>query len=451
MESHPRRLFLKGAPAQVETSATVLQEIFTLWDSRVLAYGDFLFASAIARTTDGVWKNVFTSIWPLHKAEKRHTLRYDYGDFIISQGLFSLNDAKATLTSVVEKEQLALPDLPTIRLRASLHPGSSRYFWRSDSRTYPLDFPLFDYRFNVDSSCKAMPPQLAIWTSQLPLYPSGHAAIEDLLDTRLGDDRAYEGVLSALAPDYRGRISGIRLLNNGISVEVFCLEEHDISRLGGKLYCEDSQGNRLMQDLVFDKARTGFVSTNTFPRRLVVVLFSKIEQDLVDERVFDSAIPFRPKDLTIEEVEQNVETLIAGGESDSVEFKSQIPSKQEAIAITAVAFANQKGGRIFIGVEDEGQIVGFNLPNAKDTLTNILRDRCEPSVEFDVQPVNVRGKSIFMITVSEGKDKPYQVRGKGFYVRMQGTNRLVTRYELDEFYNFRKGNIGFGVPSFSEY
>jgi predicted HTH transcriptional regulator len=32
--------------------------------------------------------------------------------------------------------------------------------------------------------------------------------------------------------------------------------------------------------------------------------------------------------------------------------------KQEAIAVTAVAFANQKGGRIFIGVENDGQIIG---------------------------------------------------------------------------------------------
>ena len=60
------------------------------------------------------------------------------------------------------------------------------------------------------------------------------------------------------------------------------------------------------------------------------------------------------------------------------------------------------------------------------------------------------GKAVLMVTVTEGKDKPYQVKGKGFYVRMQGTNRLVTRYELDEFYQFRSG-FAFGVPSLPDY
>ena len=446
-----RRRLLKAAPTQVETSASVLRELFCLWDSRASLYGDFLFASALAKTTDGIWKNVFTYFKPLHKAEKSPPLSYDYRDFIIAQRCFSLHDAKAILTRIVETERLELPGLPSVRLLAFLYPGSSRHFWRSDARTYPVDFPFFDYRFSIDQSHKAPLPQSAVWTSQLPLYPSGHTAIEDLLHTRLGDDRAYEGVLSALVPDYRGRISGIRLLNNGIAVQISCPEEQDTSALGAKLFCQDSQGNRLIQDLEFNETKTAFVPTSTFPRRLVVILFSKIDHDLVDERVFDAAIPFRPTDLTIEEVEQNVENLIAGGESDSVEFKSQIPQRQEAIAITAVAFANQKGGRIFIGVEDDGQIIGCNTPNTKDALTNILRDRCEPSIEFDIQQVTVLAKSVLMVTVTEGRDKPYQVKGRGFYVRMQGTNRLVTRYELDEFYRFRAGSFGFGSSSLPEY
>jgi Putative DNA-binding domain len=378
-------------------------------------------------------------------------LKCDYGDLIISQGLQSLADTKATLTSIVEKEQLSLPNLPAVRLLAFLHQGSSHYFWRSDARNYPVHFPFFDYHFAVDQSCKALPPSSAVWAHHLPLYPSGRVAIEDLLHTRLGDDRSYEGVLAALAPDYRGKISGIRVLNSGISVQIVCPQGQDISILAAKLYCEDSQGSRVMKDLEFDDSRTAFLPTTGFPRRLVVVLFSKISHELIDERVFDSDIPFRPADLTIEEVEQNVENLIAGGESDSVEFKSQIPQKQEAIAITAVAFANQKGGRIFIGVENDGQIIGYSVPNAKEALTNILRDRCEPSLEFEIQQITVLGKAVLMITIMDGKDKPYQVKEKGFYLRMQGTNRLVTRYELDEMYRLKSGNFGFGVPSFPEY
>src|SRR6266481_1272868 len=95
---YARRLYLKAAPTHVEMSVSVLKELFTLWDSRASSYGDFLFASALAKTTDGIWKNVFTSLQPMHKAEKQGEFKHDYGDFIISRGLFSLRDAKATLT-----------------------------------------------------------------------------------------------------------------------------------------------------------------------------------------------------------------------------------------------------------------------------------------------------------------------------------------------------------------
>src|SRR5206468_3654390 len=119
-----------------------------------------------------------------------------------------------------------------------------RYYWRSDSRNYPVNFPFFDYHFSVDQSCKASIPGSAVWAPNLPLYPSGRVAIEDLFRTRLGDDRAYEGVLTALVPDYRGKISRIHLLNKGISVQVVCPPGAEPSALKAKLYSEDAHGIR---------------------------------------------------------------------------------------------------------------------------------------------------------------------------------------------------------------
>lgn len=424
-----RRLALKSAPTQVETTVSILQELFSLWHSRATSYGDVLYSTALAKI-DQTWRNVFTFFRPRHRCEQiPQAFKYDYHDFTISQGLISLQEAKDILIRVAETEQLSIPQLPAVRLLAFLYTGSSsRYYSRSDARNYPVNFPFFDYHFTVDQSCKALPPGSAVWVPTLPLYPSGRVAIEDLFRTRLGDDRAYEGVLTALVPDYRGKLSRIHLLNNGISVQVVCPPGGE-SALKAKLYFEDAHGSRVMKDLEFDDSRAAFVEANAFPRHLVVVLFSKKNGELIDERVFDAQLPFRPADLTIEEVEQTIENLIRGGESDTIEFKSQIPQRHEAIAATAVAFANQNGGKIFIGVENDGQIVGFSAPGAKDTVTNILRDRCEPVLRFETQEVLVLGKNIIVVTIFQGEDKPYQVKEKGFYLRMQGTNRLMTRYE----------------------
>jgi hypothetical protein len=432
---------------QTEIAKTGLKELFDLWDSRAALYREVMYSSALLCGPDNVWRNVFTFFQPLHKRELRGTsLGADYGTFRLAQGLLCLEDVKKTLTEVAEKGQLSLPNQPAVGLKASLHPGSSRHFWRGDAKSYPVHFPLFEYRFGIEQSDKASAPQGTVWAPNLPLYPSGHVAIEELFFTRLGNNSAYDGVLSALVPDYRGKIAEIRLLNDGAAIRVECLAGSDIKDLAGKFYCEGYHGNRSTEDLEFDDAGKAFASTKGFPRHFVAALFSKPSEDLIDERAFDAGSPYLPGDLTIEEVEKDIENLVKGGESDTIEFKSQIPKNQEAIAIAAVAFANQKGGTILVGVENEGQVVGSFAENAKETLTNILRDRCEPPLEFAIQEAIVQGKPIFVVTVPHGKDKPYQVRDRGFYFRTGATNRLVTRYELDEIYGAKSGSLSFGSP-----
>ena len=435
--------------AQIEPTKAALKELFDLWDSRVASYREILYSSVVLRNADEIWRNVFTYFQPLHKCEQRSTsLKADYGNFKINQGLLTLQEVKDVLTGVAEKEQMALPNQPPVGIQAFLHRRSSRSFWRGDALTYPVFFPFYEYRFGVEQSFKAVPPQSIVWAPDLPLYPSGRVAIEDLLHTRLGDDRAYEGVLSALVPDFRGKIAEIRLLNKGVVVRVMCLAGGTMKDLAGKLYCEGYYGSRVNMNLEFDDHGMAFAPSKEFPRHLVVVLLSKADGDLIDERIFDAGSPYLPSDLHIEDVEQDVENVVKGGESDSVEFKSQIPQKQEAIAVTAVAFANRNGGRIFVGVENDGQIVGCAGLSVKDALTSILRDRCEPPVQFEIREATVSGKVVVVVTVPEGKDKPYQVKGKGFYLRTGATNRLVTRYELDEMYKANSGAVGFGLSPF---
>ncbi len=435
-------------PTQTEMTKAALNELFDLWDTRASLYREVMYSSAILRGPDNVWRNVFTFFQPLHKCERCATdMDADYGTFRLTQGLLSLEDVKRTLTEVAEKGQLVLPNQPIVSLKAYLHSGSSRYFSRGDAKNYPVYFPFFEYRFSVEQSDKASPPQGTVWAPNLSLYPSGHVAIEELFFTRLGISNAYEGVLSALVPDYRGKIAEIRLVNDGVAVHVECLMGADPKDLAGKLYCEGYHGIRFTQDLEFDADGKAFASTKGFPRHLVIALFSKSSKDLIDERAFDASSPYLPGDLTIEEVEKDIENLVKGGESDTIEFKSQIPKNGEGIAVSAVAFANRGGGRIFVGVENDGQIIGCPGTNLKDTLTSVLRDRCEPALQFEITEAMVGGKPVYIIAVPEGKDKPYQVREKGFYLRTGATNRLVTRYELDEMYGSKSsGSLGLGLP-----
>ena len=54
----------------------------------------------------------------------------------------------------------------------------------------------------------------------------------------------------------------------------------------------------------------------------------------------------------------NIKKILTKGESETVEFKRSFD--KECIE-TTVAFANTKGGTIFIGVNDEGKARGIDL------------------------------------------------------------------------------------------
>jgi len=60
---------------------------------------------------------------------------------------------------------------------------------------------------------------------------------------------------------------------------------------------------------------------------------------------------------------EQLQELIRGGESQTVEFKRQLPP-DSIIAQALVAFANTTGGVLIVGVSDDGDVVGLDPPEA---------------------------------------------------------------------------------------
>ena len=73
---------------------------------------------------------------------------------------------------------------------------------------------------------------------------------------------------------------------------------------------------------------------------------------------------------------------IFAGESENIEFKSEIPAKSEKYMKTVVAFANGKGGKLVFGVENgTWAVTGFSKEEVfqkMDAITNSIFDSCEP-------------------------------------------------------------------------
>ncbi len=118
-------------------------------------------------------------------------------------------------------------------------------------------------------------------------------------------------------------------------------------------------------------------------------------------------------------------------ESETIELKEMYTS---GIRKEIVAFANTKGGTIYIGVSDSGEIIGIKDADfVMQQLSNTLRDSIRPDVLMftKIELLEEKDKYFLKITVNQGTKKPYYLSDKGIkpsgvYVRSGSTSAPVT-------------------------
>ncbi len=97
-------------------------------------------------------------------------------------------------------------------------------------------------------------------------------------------------------------------------------------------------------------------------------------------------------------------------ETENIEFKSQFT---EEIYKEVIAFANTDGGVIYIGIDNEGRVVGIdNVDENYTRITNGIRDAIMPDVTMFVK-YSIQENKVISITVGEGSYKPYYLKSKG--------------------------------------
>ena len=125
-----------------------------------------------------------------------------------------------------------------------------------------------------------------------------------------------------------------------------------------------------------------------------------------------------------------LETL-ANGENSGVEFK-QDNIRPEQLAKEIVAFLNFKGGKIFLGVDDDGTVRGITRASVEEWVMNICTNKVHPRIIPYFETLRVNGTIIAVITLDMGITKPYVVRHndrEDIYIRVGSTSRLATREE----------------------
>ena len=115
-------------------------------------------------------------------------------------------------------------------------------------------------------------------------------------------------------------------------------------------------------------------------------------------------------------------------ENVDVEFKEvdrRTGKLPDSVSKEIVAFANTEGGELYIGIADDGRVVGVENPDDVMThLSNVAHDSILPDVTpfMQIRTIEKEGKPIVIATVSVGTERPYYLakeglKPKGVYVR----------------------------------
>lgn len=134
-------------------------------------------------------------------------------------------------------------------------------------------------------------------------------------------------------------------------------------------------------------------------------------------------------------------------ENSRIEFKIKLVDDLEE---SVIGFLNSKdGGIIYLGVNDDGKVVGLN--NNLDLLQRKIKDRIisniEPSVLglFDLEVLESDNKKYLKITVARGLEKPYYLKGMGMtpdscFIRVGSSNEKMNNHLINKLFRERTKN-----------
>jgi ATP-dependent DNA helicase RecG len=134
--------------------------------------------------------------------------------------------------------------------------------------------------------------------------------------------------------------------------------------------------------------------------------------------------------------EDDLQILLQEGEGTTLEYKESLsPSFTREI----VGMANTRGGRIILGVRDDGTVVGVRDSNAIRARLQDFARNCDPPIHVTVEPLG----SVILVTVRESDAKPVQC-SEGFFWRQGAVTQKLSRDEIRSFFQ-REGSVRFDL------
>ncbi|MBU4265918.1 MAG: putative DNA binding domain-containing protein [Candidatus Altiarchaeales archaeon] len=123
-------------------------------------------------------------------------------------------------------------------------------------------------------------------------------------------------------------------------------------------------------------------------------------------------------------MKEELKLILEGGETHSIEFKEGL----EGVDKEMVAFANSSGGRVLLGVRDDGTVKGIKITNKLKSQVQDIANNCEPRIHITLDEID----DILLIKVPEGTNKPHMCK-RGFFIRIGPNSQKLSRDEILKF------------------
>ena len=130
-------------------------------------------------------------------------------------------------------------------------------------------------------------------------------------------------------------------------------------------------------------------------------------------------------------------------EDSRTEFKIKLVDDLEE---SVIAFLNKDGGSIYIGADDNGNVVG--LKNNMDLFQRKIKDKIISNIEqsvlglFDLEVLTKEDKKYLKITIAKGYETPYHIKGMGMtpdscFIRVGSSNEKMTTTLINKMFRSR--------------
>jgi len=131
-----------------------------------------------------------------------------------------------------------------------------------------------------------------------------------------------------------------------------------------------------------------------------------------------------------------LENILSRGEDTKTQFKENINNPKQ-LAEEFVAFSNSLGGKLILGVTDEGIVKGLNSDDIRrlnQMISNVASQHVRPPIHPITEISDYEAKKILVITIPYGNNKPYCTNDGKYITRSGADKRMISNDEMQRLF-----------------